>query len=151
NPPMELIADHVQPFAQNVISARLATGNFSAQADNRQDLALMTRRQSSQLSVTVLPGAANGGFAGPGTTWNWSAAGGLGVADMAGGALLLEGRDQIIVVAESDLGNNGNNRKLNYHLLEVAPGSLAINPRTFTTVIGSQYEHHNGGTTIDPS
>lgn len=148
--PMQLYADRVQTYAQNVISARLATGNFSAQAGNRNDLALMTRRQSSQLSVTVLPGAANGGFAGSGTTWNWSApSGGLGVADMASGDLLLEGRDQIIVVAESDLSSNGNNRKLNYHLLEVAPGTLAINPRTFTTTIGSQYDHHNGGTTID--
>jgi hypothetical protein len=148
-----------EPFA----GVELAAGDFDGSQDGREELAVMVRSGNPQrLIVFVLTGNEQGGIADNDNAWSgfWTwqpASSEVGVADLAAGDLLLNGRDQIVVVAESDqLGAAGQNRRLNYHLLEfesqtavlpVAPGNIAVASRSWSTLVGNVLKTGSGGGT----
>lgn len=142
----------------------MVAGDFDGSRDGKQELAVMVRTDApDRIHVFVLTGAANGGIANLDNSWSglWTwqpLANDVGIAGIGAGSLLLDGRDQMVVVAESDqITGNGDNRRLNYHLLEydssspglvVPPGSWRIASKSFDMLVGSNFEPPNGGRDI---
>jgi PKD repeat protein len=105
------------------LSVELAAGDFSGSSSRQQQLALKWRSLSGaddgRINVIVLAGTAEATLADADNSWTgrWKSPGLHGESALAHGDLLLDGREQLVVVATA--GSN-----LHYHLLEFnAPGA----------------------------
>lgn len=126
-------------------TVELEAGDFSGTSGRRQQLALKWRSLSGpddgRLNVIVLTGAADATIAQADNSWagRWKSPQTLDKSSLTHGDMLLDGRDQLVVVA-----NNG--ASLHTHLLEfnasgahlnsgmpVAVGDTAIGSLAFTT------------------
>lgn len=141
----------------------IAVGDLDGSQDGRDEIAVMVRVEDpTRLMVFVLTGNDEGGIAENDNSWSgfWSwqpPSSALGVSDITAGDVLLNGRDQMVIVAESDQQGAGNNRKLNYHLLEfeppsghvlpIEPGNIAIASGSWSTLIGNILKTGRGGST----
>jgi hypothetical protein len=143
----------------------MAVGNLDGSADGKEELAIMVRRGGAppiqtSLVVFVLTGNAEGGIAEENNTaagqWSWAAPPTvIGQSAIAAGDMLLDGRAQMVVVAEGEpFAINGNSRTLNYHLLEFQPqspalpiesGAVQIGSRSFSTLIGNAFRTGRSG------
>lgn len=143
-------------LSQAITSADLAAGDFDGSTDGRQELAVLVRTTTG-LQVYVLTGAADGTIAqgDNGYAGHWSRSGSTGQLGFAAGDLLLDGRAQMVVVAET---GSGGSRTLNYHLLELQPTTAAlpvadgddvIGSALFQSVLGATYQADNGTPGID--
>jgi PKD repeat protein len=128
-----------------------ATGNVLGHDDGIRDLVMMTRmRNNNHVRISVAPGRADGGLE-PGGWRVWTfvpPTSQVGQVGIAVGDFLLKGRDQIVLVTETDHGGNGLNRKLNYHFLQAQDGSPDLEVQTFTTPVSNIFGHSNGDDTI---
>jgi len=140
---------------QPITGAALAVGDFDGSADGKQELAVFARNASG-MQVFILTGAPDGTIAqgDDASAGHWSRSGSTGEVGFAAGDVLLDGRAQAVIVAET--GNNAS-RTLNYHLLEfqpttsalpVAGGDSAIGSILFQSVIGFDYSYDEGMTGI---
>lgn len=141
---------------QSITGADLAVGDFDGSTDGKQELGVLVRTTTG-LQVFVLTGAADGTIAqgDNGYAGRWNRTGSVGQVGFAAGDLLLDGRAQAVVIAET---GSGGSRTLNYHLLEFQPttaalpiagGDDAIGSTLFQSVLGFTYQSENGGPGID--
>lgn len=137
---------------QNSNAVDLVAGDFDGSSDNKQEIALALRIPSGGIVVYVLTGDAQGGIAQAIGQWagRWTTTTSTGSFSLAAGDVLLDGREQIIVVNET--GNNAT-RALNYHLLEyqpttthlpVLPGNTAIGSKSFQQLMDFQFATDDG-------
>jgi PKD repeat protein len=117
----------------------MVAGDFDGSSDKRQEIALLLRVANVGAHVYVLSGDAQGRIQQDIGQWlgRWvGAAPTIGAVSLARGDVLLDGRDQAIVVAET--GNTNATRGLTYSILEYQPttGQLPINAAS--TSIGSR-------------
>jgi PKD repeat protein len=138
---------------QAVTAVDLAVGDFDGSTDGKQELAVLARTAAG-LQVFVLTGAPDGTIlqgddAGAG---HWIRNGSTGQISLAAGDMLLDGRAQVVIVAET---GSGASRTFNYHLLEfqpttaalpVAGGDDAIGSVLFQSVLGTSYQADNSQT-----
>jgi PKD repeat protein len=132
----------------------LLAGDLNGSSDGQQELGLLLRGTSpAALEVRVLTGTADGRIAQADgqAAGRWARTGVFGSAALAVGDLLLDGRDQLVLVNES---GSGGTRALNYHLLEFQPttsalpvvsGDSQIGTFTHTTSIGTAFNTDDGG------
>lgn len=146
-------------LTQQFGSVDLVAGDFAGNNNGTQQLAVLIRTSPgpSSLRVVVLTGAADGSIAQANDTvaGNWIKSGTNNPVSLARGDVLLDHRDQIIVVNES---GSGSTRVLNYNLLEYQPttaqlpigaGNTSIGSMAFTDAVGSSFVQLNGSNSID--
>lgn len=133
---------------------QLAGADLSGAANGRQQLAVLLRGTSpAGLELHVLTGDGAGGiFQTDGNSaGRWARAGVFGPVSLAHGDLLLEGREQLVVVNES---GSGQSRALNYHLLSYLPqiaqmpvvaGDLNIGTFSHASPVGTTWDIDGGG------
>lgn len=145
----------------------MVAGDFDGSRDGRQELAVMLHTSTvdhpNNLNVLLLTGDGAGGIAQHDNVWagfwTWHPPSDqIGLAGMGAGSVLLNGRDQIIVVAEADQDSNGGtNRRLTYHVLEyqspspalvVQPGSWNLASKSFEMFVGSTLADGEAGLNI---
>jgi hypothetical protein len=143
-------------LSQNFGSVDLVAGDFAGNNDGSQQLAVLVRI-GSNLRVIVLTGAPDGSIAQADNAFagNWLKSGTNNPVSLARGDVLLDHRDQIIVVNET---GSGGSRVLNYNLLEYLPstaqlpvgaGNTSIGSMAFTDAVGSSFVNNNGSSEID--
>ncbi len=140
----------------NIISANIIAGDFDGSKDGKDELALMVRGSDNSLRIVVLSGNDDGTiaqaddeFAG---FWHWAPQAGDSVGQIAitSGALVLDGRNQILVISEYKPGNN---RVIKYHLLEYQPrpafntltGDVSMGTLYFSSDMGSNFRYGSHG------
>lgn len=143
------------PNASASIGVDLAVGDFDGSQDRQQELAVLTQTTTWGLRLQILSGNAAGFVQGDGVDLaHWSRTTAVSHFALAAGDMLLEGRDQVVVVDERDPGFS---RTLNYTLVELDPatpalpvagGDVRLGSRSFASPIGDTYEHDNGNTMI---
>ncbi|MBX3725479.1 MAG: PKD domain-containing protein [Xanthomonadales bacterium] len=133
---------------------QLAAADLSGAANGRQQLAVLLRGTNpAGLELHVLTGDGAGGiFQTDGNSaGRWQRAGVFGHVSLAAGDLLLEGREQLVVVNES---GSGQSRALNYHLLSylpqvaqmpVAAGDVNIGTFSHASPLGTSWDVDDGG------
>lgn len=143
-------------LARTFTHVQLLAGDLNGSTDGQQELGLLLRGTSpAALEVRVLTGTADGRIAQADgqAAGTWIRSGVFGTPALAVGDLLLDGRDQLVVVNES--GSNGT-RALNYHLLEYQPttsalpvvsGDSQIGTFTHTTSVGFTFNVDDGSHT----
>jgi PKD repeat protein len=143
-------------LTESITGADLAVGDFDGSTDGKQELGVLVRTTTG-LQAYVLTGAADGTIAQGDNVYagRWSRAGAVGQVGFAAGDLLLDGRAQAVIVADT---GSGDTRTLNYHLLEFQPttaalpiagGDDAIGSILFQSVLGFTYQAENGSPGID--
>lgn len=108
-------------LARTFNAVQLAAADLAGAANGRQHLAVLVRgTDPAGLEVHVLTGDSAGGiFQTDGNSaGRWARSGVFGPVSLAAGDLLLEGREQLVVVNEAGFGQS---RTLNYHLLSYLP------------------------------
>jgi len=137
--------------AQTFNEVDIVAGDFDGSSDNKQELAVLVRTPTF-MRVYLLRGAASGAIleADDSVAGMWTRNGTVGAVSVTAGDMLLDGRDQVVVVNES---GSGASRALNYHLIEyqpttaqlpIAPGDMAVGSKSFQSVLGTSYMTDSG-------
>ncbi|MBN8482378.1 MAG: PKD domain-containing protein [Xanthomonadales bacterium] len=117
----------------------LVAGDFDGSTDKRREIALLLRVPNSGAYVYVLSGDAQGRIQQDIGQWLgrwWWPEPTVGAVSVASGDILLDGRDQAIVVAET--GNSNATRGLAYAILEYQPTTAQLPIGSGSTAVGSR-------------
>ncbi len=132
------------PFSQ----VQLVAGDLDGSQDGRQELAVLVTDAGSQGSMTayILTGDDEGGIAQAdgiaAGTWHWAPSSGaivIGASAIAAGRLFLNGREQLVVLAETYAsGSASSTRQLGYHVLEYQSTTPALHVKSGDTNVASR-------------